>query len=270
MGLDPADIRRFLRARRLGSRIECVGETESTNTDAVAAGRAGAGEGLVVIADSQRRGRGRLGRQWVSPAGVNLYCSVLLRPHLAPADVPLLTLVAGIAVADAVAAICPEGVAIKWPNDVLVQGRKVAGILTEMEVSGGAPAFVVIGMGVNLNSRESEFPAEIRPIATSIALATGREVDRAAFAAGLLNALDARYESLLRDGFSALLPAWSERDALRGRQVQVRVGEEIVEGVAAGLAASGRLQIETAAGRREIVAGDVSVIEGYRRDRSSV
>lgn len=269
MGLDPADIRRSLRARRLGSRIECVDETESTNSDAVAAGRAGAEEGLVIIAESQRRGRGRLGRPWVSPPGVNLYCSVLLRPALAPADVPLLTLVAGVAVADAVAAECPA-VQIKWPNDVILEGKKVAGILTEMEVRAGLPAFVVIGIGVNLNATEDAFPPELRPIATSIALAAGHAVDRATFAAGLLNALDARYESLLRDGFSALLPAWSERDALRGRRVQVRVGDEVVEGVAAGLAANGRLQIDAATGRREIVAGDVSVIEGYRGNSSGM
>src|SRR5262245_57739649 len=135
--LDPADIRRALQARRLGTRIECVGQTESTSNDAAAAGRAGAPEGLVVIADSQTRGRGRLGRRWASPAGVNLYCSVLLRPNLPPSEVPLLTLVAGVAVADAVAAHCESGVGIKWPNDVLINGLKVSGILTEMEIAPG-------------------------------------------------------------------------------------------------------------------------------------
>jgi BirA family transcriptional regulator, biotin operon repressor / biotin---[acetyl-CoA-carboxylase] ligase len=264
VGLDPADIRRSLQAKRLGGRIECLDETDSTNTDVAAAGRAGAAEGLVVIADSQRRGRGRLGRQWISPPGLNLYCSVLLRPQMQPGEVPLLTLVAGVAVADAVAASAGAGVSIKWPNDVLLDGRKVAGILTEMEAVGGKPVFVVIGIGVNLNSRLEDFPPGVRPMATSIASARGADVDRALFAARLLNALDARYESLLRDGFSALLAAWSERDALRGRRIQVRVGDEVVEGVAAGLGANGRLQMDTPSGLREIVAGDVSVIDGYR------
>ena len=269
MALDPAQIRSLCKAKRLGGRIECVDETDSTNTDLLAAGRSGAPEGTVLIAEAQRRGRGRLGRSWSSPAGLNLYCSVLLRPELPPEDVPLLTLVAGVAVADAVAAVAGADVKIKWPNDVLLKEHKVAGILTEMEAASGRAAFVVVGMGVNLNSRAEHFPPEVREIATSIVQATGREVEREAFAAHLLDALDARYESLLRDGFSALLPAWSERDALRGRRIQVRAGTEVLEGIAAGLAADGRLLLETDAGRREIVAGEVSVIGGYRGSATS-
>jgi BirA family transcriptional regulator, biotin operon repressor / biotin---[acetyl-CoA-carboxylase] ligase len=269
MALDPAEIRRFLKARRLGTRIECLAETDSTNTDLVVAARGGAPEGSVIIAESQRRGRGRLGRSWVSPAGLNLYCSVLLRPDLAPEDVPLLTLTAGVAVADAVAAFAGGRAAIKWPNDVLLDERKVAGILTEMEAVSGRAAFVVVGIGVNLNSGEADFPPEVRSLATSIALATGQPVERARFAAHLLDALDARYESVLRDGFSALLPAWSARDALRGRRIEVRAGDERIEGVAAGLAPNGRLILETSAGPREIMAGDVSVIGGYRSSASA-
>ena len=261
MRLDPDDIRRSLRARRLGNRIECVDETESTNSDVAAAGRSGAPEGSILIADAQTRGRGRVGRAWASPAGVNLYCSVLLRPELPPAEVPLLTLVTGVAVAEAIEDDC-DGVSIKWPNDVLLKGRKVAGILLEMDTS-SAP-FVVVGIGVNINAQEADFPPEVRKIATSMLLATGREHDRAAVAARLLSALDARYEMHLRDGLAVLLPAWSERDALRGRRVQIRVGDSTIEGTAAGLAANGRLQIDTRSGRREIGAGEVSVIDGYR------
>lgn len=263
--LQPTAIRSLLRNRRLGVRIDCLDETDSTNTDLLAAGRAGASEGSVIIAEAQRRGRGRLGRSWVSPAGLNLYCSVLLRPSLPPEEVPLLTLVAGVAVADAVAEVAGAGVAIKWPNDVLLGGRKVAGILTEMEVAAARDIFVVVGMGVNLNAGAEHFPPELRDTATSIARSTGRKVEREVFAAHLLDALDARYESLLREGFSALLPAWSARDALRGQRIQVRAGDEIVDGVACGLSANGRLLLESDGRRREIVAGEVSVIDGYRR-----
>lgn len=268
MGLDPADIRRHLHARRLGDRIECAAETDSTNTDVAAAARAGASEGLVVIADSQRRGRGRLGRQWASPPGINLYCSVLLRPELPPAEVPQITLAAGLAVAESVEAFAKSAARIKWPNDVLLGGRKVCGILTEMDAAEGRAPIVVVGIGVNLNARAEDFPPEVRPIATSIAIASGTEVDRAAFAAHLIDALDARYEDLLRDGFSAILPGWSERDALRGREVQVRVGDDLVTGVASGLGPTGRLLLETRAGVEEILAGDVSVVGGYDRASS--
>ena len=263
MGLDPADIQRHLQARRLGGRIECVAETESTNSDVAAAARAGAAEGLVRIAESQTRGRGRMGRTWVSPHGVNLYCSILLRPTLSAGDVPLLTLATGVAVADAVDAWSDVGAAIKWPNDVLLGGRKVAGVLTEMEAVDGRPASVVVGIGVNLNCDLDAFPPEVRGLATSIAIANGRHVDRARFAAHLIDAVDARYESLLRDGFSAILPAWSERDALRGRRVQVRSAGETLAGIASGLGPTGRLLLQTDHGLEEIVAGDVSVVDGY-------
>jgi len=262
--LDPAEIRRHLRARRLGGRIDCVEETDSTNSDVAAEGRAGAAEGLVLIADAQRRGRGRLGRSWVSPAGRNLYCSVLLRPDLGAGDVPLLTLAAGVAVAEAVEAFSgTAGVMIKWPNDVLVGGRKVAGILTEMDGGGGRPVCVVVGIGVNLNSVAEDFPPEVRALATSIRMATGAPVDRSRFAAHLIGTLDARYEDLLRDGFSTILPAWSARDALRGRRVRVLVGGEVLAGIAGGLAVTGRLVLQTAHGVEEIVAGEVSVVDGY-------
>jgi BirA family biotin operon repressor/biotin-[acetyl-CoA-carboxylase] ligase len=264
VSVDAAEIRRHLHAQRLGRRIECVDDTDSTSTDVARAARAGEPEGLAVIADSQRHGRGRFGRHWASPASVNLYCSVLLRPALAPAEVPLLTLAAGVAVAEAVDAFACTPSAIKWPNDVLLNHRKVAGILTEMEVDARGGVFVVVGIGVNLNARAEDFPPEVRAVATSIALTTGGRVDRERFAARLIDALDARYESLLRDGLSAILAAWCERDALRGRRVQVRAGDRTLEGVAAGLAAGGRLRLETASGVEEIVAGEVSVIDGYR------
>lgn len=259
MALDPAEIRGLLRGRRLGGRIECLAETESTNDDASAAARAGAPEGLVVIADAQRRGRGRLGRQWVSPPGLNLYCSIVLRPALAMDQIPQLTLAAGVAAAETVEAFAGRAAAIKWPNDVQLDGRKVAGILTEMAAAAGRPVFVVVGIGVNLNAAEGDFPPELRELANSIAWATGRTVDRGRFAAHLIDALDARYESLLRHGFSSIQAAWTERDALRGRHVEVRSADSAFRGVARGIAPNGRLRLETETGVEEILAGDVTV-----------
>lgn len=253
-----------LRAQRLGCRIESHAEIDSTNLEAARRARDGAPEGTVVLADAQTQGRGRLGRTWVSPPGCNLYCSVILRPDLPPADVPLLTLVAGMATAETVAEWVAEGVAIKWPNDVVIDGRKVAGILSEMECDGRGVQFAVTGIGVNLNAAADDFPPEVRKLATSIAEASGRAVDREAFCARLLSRFDDAYDLLLRQGFAAVVPLWERRDGLRGRRVQVRDGSERIEGLASGLGPRGELRLETASGLRQIVAGDVNVIEGYR------
>jgi BirA family biotin operon repressor/biotin-[acetyl-CoA-carboxylase] ligase len=263
MRIDPAEIRAHLNAKRIGTRIDCLDETDSTSSDVASAARAGAPEGTVVIADSQRRGRGRRGRAWVSPAGRNLYVSILLRPELTAEEAPGLALVTGVAAAECVEEAAGAPAQIKWPNDVLLGGKKVAGILTELEIPGGGSPFVVVGIGVNLNSGAEDFPPDVRALATSILLASGRRVDRPQFAARLLSALDARYECFLRDGLSAILPAWAERDALRGRRVQVRVASDVVAGIAEGLTADGKLRLQTENGAREILAGDVSVIGGY-------
>ncbi len=177
--------------RWLGRELRGVASTRSTNDDVLALARAGAAHGLVVIADEQTGGRGRLGRTWTSPPGQNLYLSALLRPELPPGGAPPITLAAAVAVAEA---LNESGVraSIKWPNDVLImvdsKEKKVAGILTESVTRGSRLEAVVLGIGVNLNWRE--LPAELVPIATSVALATGEAVDRDAFAAALLARLE--------------------------------------------------------------------------------
>src|SRR5581483_2965854 len=187
--LGPAELAPHLTGR--WRRIEWRAEIDSTQRLARDLARAGAEEGTCVVAEAQSAGRGRLGRTWHSPPGTNLYCSVVLRPPLAPAAVPQLALVAGVAVAAAVAETTTLSAEIKWPNDVLVGGRKVAGILTELEAELERVRFVIVGIGVNLNT--TAFPAELAERATSLALASGRPVDRAAFTGRLLAALEERY-----------------------------------------------------------------------------
>ncbi len=147
-----------------------------------------------MVAERQTSGRGRLGRRWVSPAHVNLYASVVLRPTLSPADAPQICLAAALAVARTLEPFAPGRVAIKWPNDCLLDGRKVAGILTEMDAELDRVHWVVLGIGVNLNVQARAFPAELRDIATSVRLATGAKVDRVAFAAALCDALEDVYD----------------------------------------------------------------------------
>jgi len=248
----------------LGRHLVCVPATTSTNTDAAALGRSGASHGTVVIADAQTAGRGRLGRSWVSTQGVNLYMSCLLRPTIVPAVAPQLSLVAGLAVARALEAhgLSPR---IKWPNDVLLQGRKVCGILTEIEAETDRVSFVVVGIGVNLNSTLDHFPLDLHEIATSVFLASGSMLDRARFAANLLADLERAYETFASDGLAPLVPEWNRRASMIGSRVTVSgAGAEVV-GTCEGIDADGALLLndDAGSGRRRVVAGDVTVIGGY-------
>jgi len=279
----PDEIVPRLGARRLGRRIVYFEETDSTNVQAMRLARDGAPEGTLVVAERQTHGRGRMGRSWSSPAYVNLYASWILRPALAPAAAPQLSLAAALGVARALAPLAAGKVAIKWPNDCLLDGRKVAGILTEMDAELDRVRAVVVGIGVNLNGTERTFPPELRATATSVRLATGRRVDRIAFTAALCDALESVYDRLLQDGFGALIGEWNEYSCLTGRQVTVDCSGQRTTGTVRGLDESGRLvlalggttaegtradgatQIEAGERVQYIVAGDVTVVGGYAR-----
>lgn len=249
----------------LGRSLACREVTGSTNSDAAELGRGGAPEGSVVVADAQTAGRGRLGRSWVSEPGLNLYLSVLLRPEILPSEAPQLSLVAGVAVAAALESVGvrPQ---IKWPNDVLLGGRKVCGILTEIEAEADRVSFVVVGLGVNLNSRLHDFPEELHDKATSLRIESGEAVDRAPVAARVLGELE-RYYALFRDGgFAAVAPEWERRTALVGRELTVSGAGEVVTGMYAGVDTDGALLLDasdTKGGVRRVLAGDVTVIGGY-------
>jgi BirA family biotin operon repressor/biotin-[acetyl-CoA-carboxylase] ligase len=263
---DPLDVEAIsaqLETRRLGRRLVCVPVTGSTNVDAAELARGGAPEGTVVIADTQTAGRGRLGRSWVSVRGLNLYMSVVLRPAIPPGAAPQLSLVSGIAVARALEA---EGLRprIKWPNDVLLDGRKTCGVLTELEAEADRVEFVIVGIGVNLNSRPEHFPPELRPIATSACIAGGRPVARARFAARLLAELEHCYDRYAEAGFTALAGEWNARSALTGRQVTVAgAARATVSGACAGIDDDGALLLVDGATRHRVLAGDVTVLGGY-------
>lgn len=249
---------------RIGGDIRYFDSLESTNTTARELAQAGAPEGVVVIAEAQTRGRGRLGRSWVSPPYRNLYMSVLLRPHTTPADAPQLALVAGLATARAIAAM-GAAAQIKWPNDVLIGGRKVAGILTEMECDGDRSA-VVVGIGVNVNLALDEFPEELRAKGGSLGAALGRAVPRHELADRLLSALEQDYDRFSMHGFAALRDAWNQLSCLSGRWVEVEDGTRRVAGSVLGLGDDGSLALRGADGAIEhVVAGDVTVVEGYAR-----
>jgi len=238
-------------------RIEWRAEIDSTQRLARELARAGAEEGTCVIAEAQSAGRGRLGRTWHSPPGANLYCSLVLRPPLAPAAVPQIALVAGVAVAATVDQTTGLPAAIKWPNDVLVRERKVAGVLTELEAELERVRFVIAGIGVNLNV--ATLPAELAGRATSLAIEAGRPVDRAAFTARLLAALEDRYTRFVAGGFAAVRAEWESRSALTGKTVRVSGPEGETSGRVLGVDDDGALRLGTAAGERRVVAGEVTL-----------
>jgi BirA family biotin operon repressor/biotin-[acetyl-CoA-carboxylase] ligase len=235
----------------------------STNTLASQLARDGAPDGTVVIAETQTKGRGRLGRSWVSPPYRNIYLSAILRPSIAASTAPQITLVAGLAVAETVRDWAPRAV-IKWPNDVLIDGRKVAGILTEMEAAEGRVGFVIVGIGVNLNSEAAEFPEELRDKAIGLCTAAHAVVDRNAFTTHLLSRLEERYERFLHQGFAAIRPLWEGLSCLTGRRVDIDGGGERYTGVVIGLGADATLRLQGPAGQEiSVVAGDVTVVDGY-------
>jgi len=242
-------------ARRLGHTIHRFAALDSTQGEAARCAAAGASEGTVVTAAHQSAGRGRRGHVWLDAPGESLLMSVVLRPPIAAALAPQLSLVSAIAVADALREVPGVQAEIRWPNDVLLDGRKVSGILAEASTDpSGRLAHVILGIGVNVN--QLVFPDELAERATSLRLATERPHEVAAVLGALLEALQERYARFLEGGLSVLRQAWLERAWSIGRRAQAADGRE---GLAVDLAADGALVLRMDDGRTlRIVAGEVA------------
>lgn len=236
---------------------------DSTNLRAAKLGREGVAAPTLVLAEHQSAGRGRQGRSWDSPPRRNFYGSFLLRPKVAPADVPPMTLVAAIAVAEAIEALEVPGAGIKWPNDIVLGGKKAAGILTEMETDPEGVAFVVVGIGVNLNLREDEVSPELRGKATSLRMVSGSSLDRTRFVAELVQTLAARLEVFDRAGFAALRDDYESRHVLDGEEVEVQGGSTL-RGRVVGVDERGALLLRTQEGIEAVHAGEVSLSQMYK------
>lgn len=254
-------IRAHSGARWIGREMHCLQSVDSTNTRARELGVQGALDGTVVTAEEQTAGRGRRGRTWLSPPGRNLYMSIVLRSELPPESIAQLSLVAGVACAEALAEWCAPR--LKWPNDVLVAGRKVVGILAELESRGAAP-FVVLGIGVNVNMELDDFPPELRDKAGSLAVATGSHLSRARVAGRILACLEQRYDELRRRGFGAAARRWCELSGFVGCWLEVQEPGGVVAGEVLRLDDDGALRLLLADGREHrVLAGDVTVLDGY-------
>jgi BirA family biotin operon repressor/biotin-[acetyl-CoA-carboxylase] ligase len=234
-------------------------ETGSTNDLAEGLGRQGVAGGVAIFAERQTAGRGRFGRRWESAAHRGLWFSLLLRPALPFAQWARLTTWAGAAVAAALEECAACRAAIKWPNDVLLDGKKAAGILIEAGTDTDSQPFAVVGIGINANQQTEEFPPELGQSAISLRMASGRDVERPALAATVLHALAAR-SSLVESDFDQLLREATDRSALLGRWIRVQTGSGAAEGVAEALNPDGHLQLRTADGTLQTLsAGEVTL-----------
>ncbi len=212
--LFPSEILSVSRTKWMGKKIHYFDALDSTNWTAYQLALGGAEEGEVVIAESQKKGRGRLGRHWISPPHTNLYLSVILRPKIPPHHASLVTFMAAVATADAIEKYSNLKPSIKWPNDLLLKERKVAGLLNEIHSEADQIHFIILGIGINLNMGIRRFPEEIRNKATSLSEEMGRTVSRRDFAALLLEELERWYEILSNSDGTPVLRAWRERAQL--------------------------------------------------------
>ena len=256
----PGEVTAGLGTLVVGREVVYRAEVVSTNTLAVELAQAGAADGTAVVAESQTGGKGRLGRTWVSPSG-NLALSVILRPAIPTHQAPLVTLMGAVATALAVrdAAGVPAG--IKWPNDILVNGRKVGGLLTELSAEPDRVRHLVLGIGINVNMDRSVLPSGFRDRTTTLSAETGGKVDRTALLRKLLRQLDHWYRRLQEDA-AAVREAWTGLNVTLGKRVAVSGAAGIIEGTARAIDAEGRLVLSLDSGSTvQVAAGDVTIIK---------
>lgn len=257
----PETIKPNWEAQIIGRKIHVFDQLESTNSEAYRIAREGGEEGEVVVADRQLRGRGRLGRPWHSPPGVNLYVSMILRPSIGVRNAPFLTIMAAVATAKALKGVSGLQPYIKWPNDLLVHDRKVAGLLSEMKDRAGQVDFVILGVGINVNMTPDMIPEEMRSIATSLREELGYEISRVDLLHALFRSVEEEYGAFLTGKTEGILHQWETFSQMVGTVVEVRSFGEVLRGRVKGIDFDGSLLLLAADGsERSVVAGDVSQV----------
>jgi len=252
-----ASIQARLTTRLIGRNLELYEKIDSTNTRAVALARAGAPEGTLILAEGQTAGRGRMGRHWHAPKGSSLLVSLILRPPLLPRQAQRATMIVSLAAIQAIAQVSGLRTQVKWPNDVVLGGKKVGGILTELGLRGEQLDYAVVGLGLNVNLDISSLPDLIAP-ATSLSAEAGRTISRLELLLALLEGVETRYERMLA-GWSPH-EEWREHLATLGQFVQVGTVDEVIEGLAEDVDADGALQVRTHDGTlRSVLVGDVTL-----------
>ena len=251
---------RLGKTKVIGRDIRVFQETTSTNDIVEKLARDGVKEGAVVFAESQTKGRGRLGRVWMSPPGKGLWFSILLRPNLRPVETTQLTVASATALRRAIRDVTGLAPDIKWPNDLLIGGKKVVGVLTEMSAEVDRVRHAILGIGVDVNLSAMDFPPELRKLATSLKVATGETISRPELAAAILRELDVDYARICAGKFPEVADEWEAGCATIGRNVSVQIGGRKTSGCAEALDDDGALLVRTEHGHLErIIGGDVTL-----------
>ncbi|KIL44178.1 biotin--[acetyl-CoA-carboxylase] ligase [Jeotgalibacillus soli] len=238
------DILLGLETEQLGRNIVFYQTLDSTQKIAHQLAQESAPEGTLVIAEEQKTGRGRMSRQWYSPPGTGIWMSLLLRPELPPQKAPQFTLITSVAIVQAIEEVCGLQVQIKWPNDLLIDGKKITGILTELQADSERIYSLIIGMGMNVNQKQADFPEELHEIATSLALAKGEPVSRAKLVQRVLFHIERYYKMYMDKGFEPIKLLWESYAVTIGKHITARTLHDSISGVALGITDEGVLLLE--------------------------
>lgn len=256
----PYIIRDTLTTKMMGQgEIYYFSQIDSTNNEGKKQANLGCAEGSIVLSEEQHGGRGRLSRGWFSPASKGIWLSIILRPLFNPYDAPKCTLMAAVAVTKAIRKTTQVPCGIKWPNDILYQGKKLVGILTEMSAEIDAINYVVIGMGINVNVNQEDFPLELQAIATSLSMITGQEVSRLTLLNAILEELEEVYNDVIQNGFMPMLAEWRNLSITLGQKVNVIGSGREFSGTAIDIDQDGALLVQTENCLERVLAGDVSI-----------
>ncbi len=258
--INVSHLNKGLKTRSFGRKVYSFGSIDSTNNCARTMANAWAPEGTLVVAEFQTEGKGRLGRSWNSNAEQNLTFSIVLRPGVTSEVLNLLPLLAGVAVAEAIREVSGQEVECKWPNDLLIGGRKVCGILMEGALRENGLEFVVAGFGINVN--QMEFPQEIAGRATSLRLTCGREFNREDLLRSVLQHFERLYRAGREEQFVSIPRLWAEHTRMLGKPLEVRSNESTLSGIAVRIAPDGGLVVDTGGSEQTIYAGDVTIRPG--------
>lgn len=258
--LTETEIRSGLETRVFGQKVAFFPLLDSTNEEAKRLAAAGAPEGTVVVSEQQQQGKGRIGRQWASPPKIGLWFTLILRPAVLPVHAAQLTFVSAVAVCLALKEATGLPLTLKWPNDLLWDGKKVGGILTELSAEIEKINFIIVGIGINVNQKEEDWPSELRNMAVSLQIAAGRTFHRAAILQVILAKYEELYHNYLQNGFAPILQAWRELNSTLGQEVVVKSPEGSFAGRAEDVNADGCLLVRKASGELEtVIVGDVSI-----------
>lgn len=253
------EIDRYRKQGTIGKKIIHREKLDSTNVFAFRQALAGEPEGTCVVAESQEKGKGRLGRKWSSPAGRNIYLSVILRPLIHPSTVYPITFLSSLAVSDTIEELTGMKASLKWPNDVLMHGRKISGTLLELSTEADMVRFVIIGIGFNVNIEPKDMDQEIKARATSLLMETKKTYERSRVCGILLSNLERYYGLFREDGEQAICDIWEERAQIRGKHLEINQMGESYKGIAKGIDRDGAILLDIDGKTKKIIAGDVNL-----------